>query len=445
MAKINKIFRVFIITSIIFSLALTSSASFIDELSRQISQRESERQELELAAQKYQKLIIETQKRIRSLKTEIQLMEAQIKKLELEIEITEGKIDQVILEILKLEYEIEETKKNIIHQRQVLAETIRAIYEYDQKDLLLLFLEDGSISSFYSQIVWLESLQEKVGEILEELKALKKDLEKCRLAEVAKKEYLEDLKENLEKNKTSLKYKTYLYEALVKKTQGKEKTFQQILAKVETQKNDLLGDINSLMQQKEKELARLKELQEKPKTGLASTAWYFSQDDPRWGASTIGISNSSLARWGCAVTSVAMVLKYHGINITPGQLAKESIYSWDLIVWYSKTWKWKGIKCMNCLLSEDRQYYYVPHIASGINWIRVDKELKAGYPVIVFVKAKGKGGKGHYVVIHHKDNTGRYVVHDPMFGPNIYLDSTRAYISELYDTTTKVDQMVIYH
>ncbi len=432
MTKIKKIFRVFIITSIIFSLALTSSASFIDELSRQISQREQERQELELEAQKYQELIIDSQKEIRSLKAEIQLMEAQIKKLELEVEITEGKIEQVILEIIKLEYEIEETKKNIIHQREVLAETIRAIYEYDQKSLLLVFLEDESISSFYSQIVWLGGLQEKVGEILEELKVLKKDLEKRRLEEEAKKEYLEDLKENLEKNKTSLKYKTYLYEALVKKTQGKEKTFQQILARVEAQKNDLLGDINRLMEQKQEELARLKELQEKPKTGLASTAWYFSQDDPRWAAYNIGMSRSTMVNYGCAVTSVAMVLKYYGVDITPGILAREPLFYYDLIVWPKK---WDSVRCVNCP---------PPHLSGGIDWTWLDRELKDGYPVIVYVKAEGING-GHYVVIHHKDDTGRYVVHDPLFGPNIYLDSTRVYISKLYDTTTKVDQMVVYH
>lgn len=431
--KNARILTIFIIVLLIFIISVQGGwASFIDELSRQISQREQERQELELEAQKYQELIIDSQKEIRSLKAEIQLMEAQIKKLELEVEITEGKIEQVILEILKLEYEIEETKKNIIHQKEVLAETIRAIYEYDQKSLLLVFLEDGSISSFYSQIVWLGGLQEEVGEILEELKALKKDLEERRLEEEAKKEYLEDLKENLEKNKTSLKYKTYLYEALVEKTQGEEKTFQQILARVEAQKNDLLGDINRLMEQKQEELARLKELQEKPKTGLASTAWYFSQDDPRWAASNIGMTRSTMANYGCAVTSVAMVLKYYGVDIDPGRLVKLPLFYYDLIVWPKK---WEDVSCANCP---------PPHISSSIDWSWLDRELKNAHPVIVFVKAEGRNG-GHYVVIHHKDDTGRYVVHDPLFGPNIYLDSTRVYISKLYDTTTKVDQMVVYH
>jgi len=78
------------------------------------------------------------------------------------------------------------------------------------------------------------------------------------------------------------------------------------------------------------------------------------------------------------------------------------------------------------------------------DWFKLDKELGAGYPVIVFVRVKGKGA-GHYVVVHHKTDDGQYVVHDPLFGANIYLSSTQAYISILYNNSTYLDQMVIYH
>lgn len=430
--NIRKIFSVFIVICMLAMLAFTASGSFIDELSRKISQREQERQRLEQESQKYQELIIETQKKIRNLKTEIQLMEAEIKKLEVGIKITQGRIEQTMLEIRKLEYEIEETKKNIIHQKEVLAETIRTIYEYDQKDILLLFLEDGSISSFFNQLIWIESLQGKIGEIVEKLKNLKTDLEQRYLAAVSKKKDLKHLKETLENNKTSLKYKTYLYQALVKKTKGKERNFRALLARIETQKKELLGDINKLRKKKEKELAVLKELQEKPKTGLASTSWYFRQDDPRWATNTIGMTRSTMTDYGCAVTAVAMVLTYYQIDVNPATLAKKPLFYYDLIVWPKK---WEDVRCMNCP---------PPHNLSGIDWTGVDKELEDGHPVIIFVKAEGRNA-GHYVIIHHKDKQGRYVVHDPLFGPNIYLDSTRVYISKLYDTTTKVDQMVIYH
>ena len=135
--------------------------------------------------------------------------------------------------------------------------------------------------------------------------------------------------------------------------------------------------------------------------------------------------------YGCAVTDVAMIFTYHNSRINPGQLAKASIFAWDLIYWPSK---WGSIRCSNC----------PPPHTSSFDWFRLDRELGAGYPVIVFIKALGRGA-GHYVVIHHKTDDGRYVVHDPLFGANIYLESTQVYISNLYNTTTKLDQMIIYH
>jgi hypothetical protein len=81
----------------------------------------------------------------------------------------------------------------------------------------------------------------------------------------------------------------------------------------------------------------------------------------------------------------------------------------------------------------------------GINWFTVDREVARGNPVIVYIKAGSKGG--HYVVIHHKNSDGRYVVHDPYFGANIYLDSSMKLLSALYNVTitkNSIDQMIIY-
>jgi len=80
----------------------------------------------------------------------------------------------------------------------------------------------------------------------------------------------------------------------------------------------------------------------------------------------------------------------------------------------------------------------------NIDWDTVDKEIKNNNPVIVFVKSTKKGA-GHYVVIHSKDKNGEYVVHDPYWGSNIFLNSTRAYVSALYRGGTTIDQMIVYH
>lgn len=218
-------------------------------------------------------------------------------------------------------------------------------------------------------------------------------------------------------------------EDLLGQTQGEEQKYQDLLTRVEEQKQGLLGDIDELSSEKSSELAAVEATLEKPKSGLASTKWYFSQRDSRWGDQHIGFSNTLMKSYGCAVTAVSMVFRYHGVDIDPGTLAQQPIFYHDLIVWPKS---WKGVE----LVSSNGH--------GNIDWDVIDKEIKNKNPVIVFVKST-KRGAGHYVVVHGKDKNGDYVVHDPYWGSNIFLSSTKAYVGALYGSGTVVDQMIIYH
>lgn len=422
----------FLIVLIVLILPLISQGGLIDEINQQIKEQEDKRAELERQAQEYQEIINQKQGEIKSLNNQIAIFNARINKLQIEINITEDDVEQTKLEILQLEYGIDQTGEDITEQKDNLAKIIQTIAEYDQTSQIEIILASEDFSDFFNQIAYLDNLQNGVKEKVDQLKLLKEKLGQDKESKEAKKEHLEGLKEQLTQQKWSLASQRKSKEALLNYTRGEESQYQQMLANIETQKKSLLGDLNRLRQLKATELARLKELQEKPPSQYwASTNWYYQQDDSRWAKTTIGISDSRLEDYGCAITSVAMILKYYGTSITPGQLAKESIYTGDLIYWPRR---WGSIYCMNCP---------PPHVSS-FDWFRLDRELGAGYPVIVFVRANGRGA-GHYVVIHHKTEDGRYVVHDPLFGDNIYLDSTRVYLSNLYETTTNLDQMIIYH
>ena len=422
----------FLIVLIILILPLISQGGLIDEINQQIKEQDTKRAELERQAQEYQEIINQKQGEIKSLNNQIAIFNARINKLQVEINITEDDIAQTKLEILQLEYGIGQTSDDIIKQKDNLAKIIQTIAEYDQTSQIEIILASHDFSDFFNQMAYLDNLQNGVQEKVKQLKLLKEKLNQNKENKEEKKEQLEGLREQLTQQQWSLASQRKSKEAVLNYTRGQESNYQQMLANIEAQKKSLLGDINRLRQQKAAELARLKELQEKPPAQYwASLNWYYQQDDSRWAQANIGISDSKLGDYGCAITSVAMILKYHGISITPGQLTKESIYAWDLIYWPRK---WGSIYCMNC----------PPAHTSSFDWFRLDRELGAGYPVIVFVRANGRGA-GHYVIVHHKTEDGRYVVHDPLFGANIYLDSTRVYISNLYETTTSLDQMVIYH
>ncbi len=421
-----------LIIFLILLFPLISQGGLIDDLNKQIQDQESKRIELEKKAKEYQQVINQKQGEINSLSNQIAIFNARINKLQVEINITEDDIQKTELEIIQLEYGIEETGNNITGQKDNLAKVIQVIAETDQVSQVEIILASDNFSDFFNQLAYLDNLQNGVKEKVDKLKAFKEKLNQDKESKEEKKERLEGLKEQLDGQKWSLASQRNSKENLLGYTKGEESKYQQMLANIEAQKKSLLGDINRLRQQKAEELARLKKLQEKPPSQYwASANWYYMQDDSRWTNTTIGISDSKIGDYGCAITAVAMVLKNKGISITPGQLAKASIYAWDLIYWPTK---WQSIRCINC----------PPPHTSSFDWFRLDREIGAGHPVIIFVKAN-KWGAGHYVVVHHKTQDGRYVVHDPLFGANIYLDSTRVYISNLYETTTSIDQMIIYH
>ena len=80
----------------------------------------------------------------------------------------------------------------------------------------------------------------------------------------------------------------------------------------------------------------------------------------------------------------------------------------------------------------------------NVSWSKIDSEIKNDHPVIVYIK-KSNGRGGHYVVITGKDSKD-YIVHDPYFGSNLYLGTSRALVGKLgIDSKTVVDQMIIYH
>ncbi|MDP1845249.1 MAG: C39 family peptidase [Candidatus Moranbacteria bacterium] len=380
-------------------------------------------------AESYRQMIGMKQDKAQTLENQIKLMEGEISSLEGDIGNLQKDINQTSTEIDDLSAKIEYKEKDIDQKRKILSGLVQTYYENSQDSLTDFMLRGTTLSDFLSQTDYISQAGMKVDDVLTSVISAKEDLENA--------EKKLEIKNNDQKEKQGkiLDKRRYLdgeqqsKGELLLQTNGEEKKYQDMLSQVEQQKQELLGDISALSAEKSSALAAVEATIKKPKSGLASTSWYFSQRDPRWGDQHIGFSNTAMKNYGCAVTAVAMVLRYHGSDIDPGTLAQQPIFYHDLIVWPKQ---WKGIKLASS------------HVHGNIDWTVVDQELKNKNPVIVFIRATNRGA-GHYVVIHSKDKNGEYVVHDPYWGGNIFLSSTRAYVSALYGGGTTIDQMIIYH
>ncbi len=424
---------IFILTALLtiplFSNIQNLKAETVEEIESKISAHEQQQKNLEIKKEEYLKIIREKQAEQDNLENQIAILDAQESKLEIDIQQTQLQIDEASLEIQKTILKIEKAEREIIRQKEILAELLRTIYKNDQESFLEILLKNNTLSEFLDQVEYIEQIQSQSQKTLNDIKKTKNELKFWKIKQEEKKEELKELKIKQISEKEALETEKEAKKTLLQKTEGEERKFQGLLSRIYQQRKMILGDIERLKREKEKELARLQALQAKPTTGLALENWYYSQEDSRWANVNIGFSKSLMKHYGCAVTCVAMVFKYYGIEITPGQLARQPIFYYDLIVW-PKQWRFLDL--------------IVNTKHTGVDWERIDQEIAAGHPVIIFVRANHRKG-GHYVVIHSKDVYGRYVVHDPIWGPNIYLDSTRQNIATLYNTSTSIDQMIIYH
>jgi len=414
-----------------------TKADLVKEIENQINEKSDQIKNLENQAEEYKDVIYDLRIKEQSLENEVELLNAQIAQLNLEIQATQALIDRANLEISNLLLRIEIKEGEIEDQKDVLRKIIRELNDYDKESMLEIILKTEEFSDFLNQVEYTNTVGEKIKEALDDLKIIKSELEEEKKELEDKKLKLEELSKELLNKKEIADAQKTAKEVLLEETKGKENEFQDMLFGVRNQRKTILGDINKLTRDKEAEIARITAVSERPSENLASTKWYFSQNDPRWKNMTIGFSSSTVDDYGCAISSVAMVFKYYGIDIDPGRLAKQPIYYRDLIYWPSQ---WRFLDLV-------KKTGHKPGGLTQDDWNLIDREIASGHPVIVFIKARGSAG--HYVVIHSKDSKG-YIVHDPVLwngqsGANIYLSTTRKYLSLIYGTSTVVDQMILYH
>jgi peptidoglycan hydrolase CwlO-like protein len=385
--------------------------------------------ELQKRADIYREIIEIKKKQGESLNNQLEIADSNMDEVRAQIDITRQQIDDFNSQITRISAQIREKEKIIAKQKEILTNLMQSFYEINLVNPIVSYLNGSNIASFIVKKDRISQTGDKVGEMVNSVKDIKTDLEKQNKLLDEKKAGFVATNENLNKQNTKLEITKKQKANLLAQTNGEEARYTQLLARVEQQKQELL-DIDQFF------AASGLSVDSYPKPDskyFASTSWFFSQRDSRWGNETIGNTKTLMKSYGCAVTAVAMVFKEHGGNVDPGQLSSESIFSGDLINW-PINWTAPVV----ALTSDGKSH-------GNMNWSVVDEQIAKKNPVIVYIgKTVGKGG--HYVVIHTKTKEGKYVVHDPYFGSNIFLDTTRALVGAMgTSSSTMMNQMIIYN
>ena len=246
-----KIGSLFFIFAFLFNFILpnfTLAETRIEELQKQINERESAIFDLEKQIAETEAQINTSRKTQNTLKEAIAILDAERSKFLKEIQLTEDKISSKELQIESLSLDIGDKDKSILKSNIGLGQIIREINDLESKSMIISILSRDNVSDFWKIIEENETLNDSLLNHLDILKNTKNALEIDKSEAEKKRNELQALKNELsarkkivdankaEKNKllSTTKSQESAYQAILKSQEEKRKAFEQELLDFES-------------------------------------------------------------------------------------------------------------------------------------------------------------------------------------------------------------------
>jgi len=385
---INLLFILLVICFLNFPLPVNAEDSTVqtDDLDKQIEELTKKIQ----AAQEQQ----------RTLSSAISQLDNKIKLTTISIIQTERKLEELEKEIASLSVKIGRLDESLTSISRLLLERIIETYKKGNVNPLYLFLTSDGFSQFLTRYQYLKIIQLHDRKLLYQMEQTRANYDAQKNLKEEKQKEVEWLKSRLEKQKRDLNQQKESKKILLEETKGKEAEYQRILARLKSEKARLgtgIGHYVVLLRKEGNdyimhdpvfgpELSFNSRYSKLPEFKVWSgTDNYFNQRDSRWAWDLINADRyydssdpSYMWKYGCAVTSMAMVLKKWGVDIDPKRLAALPIYDKDLIAWSGIPKHYGG------------QINGKGHGFGGYpSWREIDQYLSKGIWVIVYRNSSG--------------------------------------------------------
>jgi len=347
----------------------------------------------------YEKKLVDIRQQKNTLSTQIQEMDTQMYLTGLTIQRSEQKIIETQSEIEKLGSRIDNLDSSLNTLSKLLLQQITKSYKMRSISLVELLFETKDMNDLTNKIKYLRSSQNNNQKLLIQVQEAKSSYEEQKVIREQKKQELDQLIISLNNQKVELKKQQALKQKLLADTNNDETTYQSLLTQAQAQLKGFKTFVSS--SGSDSTIAA-------NAFGNGSDGAYYSQRDARWANQTIGGSQESILNVGCLVTSVAMFAKKNGQNVSPTEIASDySRFSGNFA--YMKN-PWPGVAGKT----------YVDFYGSRAN---INQELDSGNYVIVGVyKYSCDYGGNHFVLLTKRDGDD-YIMHDPIYGPDLKFSS----------------------
>ncbi|MBI2582660.1 hypothetical protein HYW30_00295 [Candidatus Azambacteria bacterium] len=208
-------------------------------LAAETDQLEAQLRDLSSQISAYENAIRENQKQERTLKREIEVIDARLRKIDLEIQATDIEAKLVEGEIAGKVAKIQEIEGRVANERVALAGAVREVSRGDAASLLELVLTQKKFSDFFDTIQAIETVQRAVLSSLREIHAQKIMLSKEKEELEARREELLALKILEENERGEIENIKAEKQEILAATKGRETAFGQYLKNARLQLADV--------------------------------------------------------------------------------------------------------------------------------------------------------------------------------------------------------------
>jgi len=310
--------------------------------------------------------------------------ELKIKQTELSIKILTQEIDILNQDIAKLDNSINQTTLYLL-------ERIKQSYRLSKKMPPYAFIFSHTFNDYLNQHKYISIVQLNNRQNIEKDETMQQ-IKKNKKHELSdKQKQLTILGQNLTVQKTSLQSQKTAKNRLLAITNNDEIIYQKRLTEAQNQLIALKNFSSSA--------GGDSCLSTTP--GIGNDGNFYSQRDPGWCSRRMGNSGDTIGAVGCYISSISMVYKKIGSNMTP------LIYAQDSSNFFSTT-----AYAVNPSPPSGYIYRKVAYSSST-----VDNEFSAGRYII----AELKMGSGQHFVVLISGSKGNYKMHDPWYGPDLDL------------------------
>lgn len=381
----------FIISSILlFSVFLVGNSinSYAQEAEN--SNEGSQVQEIQNRINELQGKISELQGQKQTLSSQISVMDNQINLTQLKIQSTEAQISELALDIDTADKKIDRLENSLDKLSEVLINRIKQTYIVGSSSNFQVLVSSNDVNDFVKRANYLRIAQEHDKKLIYDTVQARNDYATQKEIFQDKKTRNEVLQAELQSYSAQLENEKQAKNQLLTQTQGSEAEYQRLLKEAQAQ---LAGFSSFTTSQGGASI-----LPPQP----SPDGWYYNQRDERWGNNGMGTSGEPMWKYGCLATSMAMVLKQNGENVTPANIAGNSSNFFSNTAYMLIPWGGR----FKSIWQNDQG--------------AIDNLLSQGKPVIVGLYA---GAYGTHFVVLKGGSGGNYTMNDPWYGPDLPFNS----------------------